>query len=88
MKFFCFGLYPRALLSSIAGPEFNYTSLLISQGFESVSRPEDADFLVCIDVKRSEFNKLSGFIENKLSILVRQEPAIIMMIDTSLSLTS
>ena len=77
MKFFCFGLYPRALLSSIAGPEFNYTSLLISQGFESVSRPEDADFLVCIDVKRSEFNKLSGFIENKLSILVRQEPAII-----------
>ena len=77
MKFFCFGLYPSALLSSIAGSDFNYTSLLESQGFESVSRPEDADFLVCIDIKRSEFKKLSGFIENKLSILVRQEPAIV-----------
>jgi hypothetical protein len=77
VKFFCFGLYPSALLSVIAGSNFNYTSLLESQGFESVKKPDDADFFVCIDVKRSEFGELSELIENKLSILVRQEPAIV-----------
>ena len=77
MKFYCFGLYPEASLSSRADTSYTYTKLLQTMGFTHVKNPENADLLVCIDVKRSEISKLRKYLESKVSILIRQEPRIV-----------